>query len=101
MERRTRPARSKPGSRVAPSPADDPLAGLPNVATLIETEGQITLGQLYPVGCVAIANDDHNCLAMLQRRDGETLYELLTRLDAAIARALRDGEFTDEINASD
>jgi len=101
MERRTRPGRSKPGSRVAPAPADDPLAGLPNVTTLIETEGQITLGQLYPVGCVAIANDDHNCLAMLQRRDGEPLYELLTRLDAAIARALRDGEFPDEINAPD
>ncbi|MCL4759527.1 MAG: hypothetical protein KJZ96_14475 [Rhodocyclaceae bacterium] len=81
--------------------AGDPLAGLPNVAALIETEGQITLGQLYPVGCVAIANDDHNCLAMLQRRDGETLYELLTRLDDAIARALRDGEFTDEINPQD
>lgn len=101
MERRTRPARSKPASRVAPGPPDDPLGGLPNVATLIETEGQITLGQLYPVGCVAIANDDHNCLALLRRRDGETLYELLTRLDAAIARALRDGEFTDEINAPD
>lgn len=101
MERRTRPGRSEPGSRVAPGPADDPLADLPNVTTLIETEGQITLGQLYPAGCVAIANDDHNCLAMLQRRDGETLYELLTRLDVAIAHALRDGEFTDEINASD
>lgn len=37
---------------------------------------------------------------MLQRRDGETLYELLTRLDAAIARALREGGLTDEINAS-
>lgn len=101
MERRTRPARTKPGSRVAPAPVANPLASLPNVTTLIETEGQITLGQLYPLGCVAIANDDHNCLAMLQRRDGETLYELLTRLDAAIDRALRDGEFTDEINASD
>lgn len=39
--------------------------------------------------------------AMLQLRDGETLYELLIRLDAAIDRALRDGEFIDEINASD
>lgn len=35
------------------------------------------------------------------RREGETLREFLIRLDAAIARALRDGEFTREINASD
>lgn len=101
MERRTRPGGRKPASRVAPSPADDPLAGLPNVAALIETEGQITLGQMSPLGCVAIASDDHNCLAMLQRRDGETLYRLLVRLDAAIARAWHESEFTDEINASD
>ncbi|MDX9716384.1 MAG: hypothetical protein RBT67_03335 [Thauera sp.] len=53
------------------------------------------------VGCVVIASDDYNCQAMLLRRDGETLYELLIRLDAAIGRALRDGEFTDEINALD
>jgi hypothetical protein len=55
---------------------------------------------MSPVGCLAIANDDHNRLAMLQRRDGETFYQLLTRLDAAIARAF-DGAFTDNINASD
>lgn len=101
MERRSRPAGRKPASRVAPNPPHDPLAGLPNVAALIETEGQISLGQMAPVGCVAIATDEHNCLAMLQRRDGETLYQLLARLDVAIARAWNQSEFTDEINHSD
>ena len=35
---------------------------------------------------------------MLQRRDGETLVEMLDRLDAAIASAWDDEEFIDEIN---
>jgi len=38
-------------------------------------------------------------LAMLARRDGETLNALLKRLDRAIARYYQDGETTDEINA--
>ena len=52
-----------------------------------------------PVGCVAIANDGHNSLAMLKRRNGETLQQLLIRLDQAIAKAADGGEYTDEINA--
>jgi hypothetical protein len=60
---------------------------LPYIAELIE-EGQITVGQIRPVGkTVAVANDGHNALAMLVRREGETLVQLLIRLDLAIARA--------------
>ena len=39
-----------------------------------------------------------NCLAMLRRRQGEPLAQLLTRLDQAIGKALADDIFTDEIN---
>ena len=53
---------------------------------------------MYPIGCVAVAADENNSLAMLVRRDGETLAQLLTRLDQAIAKAIEDGIFTDEIN---
>jgi hypothetical protein len=35
---------------------------------------------------------------MLVRREGETLSQLLKRLDLAIARAHTDDVFTDEIN---
>jgi hypothetical protein len=35
---------------------------------------------------------------MLVRREGETLLQLLTRLDFAIARAQADDIFTDEVN---
>ena len=37
-------------------------------------------------------------MAMLVRRKGETLAQLLTRLDPAIAKAFNEGIFTDEIN---
>lgn len=42
--------------------------------------------------------DGPNCLATLVRRNGETLSQLLTRLDYAIGPALTEDIFTDEIN---
>jgi len=78
--------------------ASSPLY-LPNIAELIE-EGQITVGVLRPVWSIAAtAHDGHNSLAMLVRRKGETLVELLTRLDLAIAKAFTEDIFTDEINS--
>jgi hypothetical protein len=44
----------------------------PHIAELIR-DGEITVGTLVPVGCVAIATDGHNSLAMLVRREDETL----------------------------
>jgi hypothetical protein len=70
---------------------------LPNIAELIDY-GEITIGVVRPVGCVAVANDEDNCMAMLVRRDGETLAQLLARLDLAIGKAFTDDIFTDEIN---
>lgn len=70
---------------------------LPHIVELIE-EGQITIGTLEPAGCVATASDGHNRLAMLVRRKGETLTQLLIRLDRAIGEAFIAYVFTDEIN---
>jgi len=36
--------------------------------------------------------------AALVRRDGETLTQLLDRLDAALAKAFEHDDYTDEIN---
>lgn len=69
-----------------------------NIEALINDGGDITLGHITGVGCVASAADGHNALAMLARRDGETLNALLRRLDRAIARYYDNGEATDEIN---
>lgn len=99
MEHRSRSARPAQASGVTSGQASDPLAALEHLNALIQTEGQITLGLMRPVGCVAIANDDHTCLAMLRKRKDETLHQLLVRLDAAIGKAWDEGEFADEINA--
>jgi hypothetical protein len=60
--------------------------------------GDITLGQKCPIGCVAIASDEDTTLAMLKRRKGETLNQLLARFDQAIQKAYEEEIFTDGIN---
>lgn len=71
---------------------------LQNIAALIDAGGQITIGALHPIACAAIANDEDNCFAMLKRKSGETLQQLLERLDTAIAVAWATDDFIDEIN---
>ena len=68
-----------------------------NVGALIADGGDITVGPFGLNDCAATAVDGHNALAMLVRRDGETLNALIERLDRAIARYLE----TDEINPTD
>ena len=76
------------------------ISTLKNITALVEGGGEITLGDLDAIGtCVATATDDAQCLCMLVRRKGESLDELLRRLDAAIADAYENDHFTDEINA--
>jgi len=75
------------------------IGTLKNIAALVEDGGEITLGHLDAVGrCVATATDDAQCLAMLVRRKGESLDDLLRRLDAAIVDAYENEHFTDEVN---
>jgi len=71
---------------------------LPNIEWLIEGNGEITIGAIASIPCAATAVGDDQCLAMLVRRDGETLYELLSRLDRAIEMADDDEIFIDEVN---
>ena len=75
----------------------DITVSLPNIENLI-TCGDITLGVLRPVGCIATAADEDRCLAMLVRRRGETLVQFLMRLDKAIDKALTEDVYIDEIN---
>ncbi len=69
-----------------------------NLEMLIEDGGDITMGRLGSIPCAATAADAHNSLAMLVRRDGETLSALLKRLDKAVARYYETDETTDEVN---
>ena len=73
------------------------LPSLSNIAELVR-HGQITIGVIRPMGCAAVANDAHQSLAMLVRRKGESLPQLLERLDLAVGKALHEEIYTDEIN---
>jgi hypothetical protein len=68
-----------------------------NIEDFIEDGGEITIGAVEGNPCVATAADAHNTIAMIVRRDGETLSALLRRLDRAIGKFLDDGEVVDEV----
>ena len=69
-----------------------------NIEALIADGGDITLGALPPHECAATAADGSNALAMLVRREGESLNALLKRLDNAIGLAWSEDLFIDEVN---
>ena len=72
-----------------------------NIEALIADGGDITLGALTPHECAATAADGSNALAMLVRREGESLNALLKRLDKAIGLAWSEDLFIDEVNDGD
>lgn len=97
---RTPPRSSKRMPANGPTPDACIMCAMTNIEALIADGGEITVGALWPHPCVATAADQHNALAMLVRRDGETLPALLKRLDLAIGKACGDGGVTDEVNSA-
>lgn len=70
----------------------------PNIGFSINGNGDITIGATASAPCAATAANKDQSLAMLVRREGETLEQLLLRLDRAIELANDNGIFIDEIN---
>jgi hypothetical protein len=97
MERRPKPAVDNPDRCVSPQAVNQD-ATLPYLTRFIEY-GKITIGAMEPVGGVAIASEGRRTYVMLRRHGGETLDQLMIRLDHAIAKVVLEGTFTDEINA--
>ena len=64
---------------------------------LIDAEG-LVVGRVASIKCVATACDEDMQLAMLVRREGESLVQLLTRLNTAIELAYERQHFIDEVN---
>ena len=91
MERGSRRSRRPAPGRVTAEP-------LGAIEALIADHGSVTIGDVEPVGCVAAAADQHQCYAMLRRREGEDLLALLTRLDKAIVQAVENETIVDEVN---
>ena len=78
--------------------ASTKLPSLPYIEDLIGGNGDISLGRIGPIDCAATANDEARSLAMLVRRDGETLVDFLVRLESAIQKNVEEEIFIDEIN---
>jgi hypothetical protein len=71
---------------------------LKNLTCLVENDGEVTIGRYDPVRCAASACDEDSQLAVLVKRDIETIDDLIERLDAAVDRAWEHEIYTDEIN---
>jgi len=103
VERRPRARRTARARRVkrppTPKPASTPW---PNIEAFFEAgEGDISLGSIGynpTLRHTAIASDENNMLVALVRRPGETLHQLLDRLEQALGPAIEDQVFVDEIN---
>lgn len=78
--------RSSPREKPARGVTKKPMLLWPNLQGLIDNHGQISVGHLHPIPCAAVANDEHNMLAALVQQPGETLTDLLDRLEAAVER---------------
>ncbi len=72
-----------------------------HIEALIEDGGTITVGAADEIECIATAADQHNTLAMLVRREGETIAALLKRLDRALGKYYETGVTVDEVNSAD
>ena len=91
---RSRPGKSMPAARTTRTST----APFPTLQAFIDDGGHIDIGRIRPIDCVAIANDERTMYVALQRRRGETLMELLSRLDTSLKHCLDNDEFVDEIN---
>ena len=72
--------------------------GWPNLQELIDSDGEVAVSHRASVGRVAAAMQEGKVYAMLRVVEGELLPDILDRLDAAVAKAVEDEIYTDEIN---
>jgi hypothetical protein len=99
---RTRPKVGSPKRRRASSaPKCRASTPWPTIEEFLDTEeGTISLGAINhsSLGYTAVASDEHNMLVALVRDRGETLHQLLDRLEQALGPALENQIYVDEIN---
>jgi hypothetical protein len=66
-------------------------------AFLDDTRGQITLGEIPPIQRAALAAQGKKVRVALVGRDGETIAQLLERLDSALGKAMAEDAVIDEV----
>ena len=78
-----------------------PSTPWPTIEEFLDAEqGTISLGAINDasLGYTAVASDEHDMLVALVRTRGETLHQLLDRLEKALRPALEEQIYVDEIN---
>lgn len=76
-------------------PSGTPLDHLQSF--LDDTRGQITIGEIPPIRRAALAAQGKKARVALVGRDGETVAQLLERLDAALGKAMAEDAVIDEV----
>jgi len=102
-----RSARTRPKTvglkrrRASSAPKPGASTPWPTIEEFLDAEeGTISLGVVNhsSLGYTAVASDEHNMLVALVRSRGETLHQLLDRLEQALGPALEEQIYVDEIN---
>ena len=70
----------------------------PNIEAILDEGGDISVGRVGPIDCVASATTSYDCLVMLVRREGESFVAMLRRLDRSIGKAWANETTIDEVN---
>ncbi|MGH7106601.1 MAG: hypothetical protein ACREFT_08855 [Acetobacteraceae bacterium] len=78
-----------------PPPLSASLAHLQSF--LDDTRGQITIGEIPPIRRAALAAQGKKARVALVGRDGETVGQLLERLDCALGKAMAEDTVIDEV----
>ena len=72
---------------------------LDNIEAFLDaTRGQLTIGEIPPIPRAALAAEGKKMRAALIGRDGESVVELLQRLDTALDRYSQNGVAVDEVS---
>ena len=66
-------------------------------AFLDDTRGQITIGEIPPIRRAALAAEGKKARVALVGRDGETIAQLLERLDSALGKVMAEDTVIDEV----
>lgn len=73
-------------------------ATLGNIQSFLDnTRGQITIGEIPPIRRAALAAQGKKARVALVGRDGETIAQLLERLDTALGKAMAEDAVIDEV----
>jgi hypothetical protein len=75
-----------------------PLGSFEHIQAFLDhSRGQITIGEIPPIRSAALAAEGKKVRVALVRREGETVAELLLRLEAALGKTSAHKTVIDEV----